>query len=997
MKKIYLLSLLCCLGFVAMAQTTVVLTPPGGIGTNNTGSTDGITRTDDGITSQQMPSTVAGYSVFDLSSIPANATIMSCTIGYYVNGVVSVGSSSACQMYAYAGDLSSLLITPPALFVDIYTGTLLPTPLDYGAVGTNTIASNSAITSFIATQKGLGVNKISISWTGGGLKAYSITGESGVSPLPTSAPPANHQPYLEIIYCSKPSITASASPTPICENATLSLSQTSTGTDGSLVSYSWTGPSGYTSAAPNPSFPALYPNSSGVYSVTVSNRCAVPAPAVTLTASATTASVVVNPVPAAITGASVICQPAVGSSTTLSDASIPLGPPGTWSSSNTGVITISPSGIASSVVAGVSTISYTFTGTGCYVIFPMKVNNRPAAISGIDQVCQTLTTSLTETSIGGVWSSSSTTIATVVPPGTVTGSNPGSVTISYTIPGCTASPALYAVTVNPKPAPIAGGTNVCLAMASKFSDALGGGTWSTSNTEAAFAVPGTGPDELTGLILGTATITYTSAKGCKTTLTVSVDPTVLPITLDGGGVPAYANVICENGPFTKLSDATSGGFWTTASTNAAVNIAGEVYGTGPGTATITYNQGSCKVFYAVTVNPAPSPIVGPGTVCQNDSFFLTDPTLGDKWTTALTTETSATIDSTTGFVRTLLKNMGGTGFVYTDRVSGCQAKFTVIINPSPDGTITTDKPTTFCTGGDVTVSVPTGIYSETYQWYSNSLPIPAPLGTVNSYSTTATQTLQVKITNSFGCVTNSVPVLVISGISPTLSVKGNDTFCMGGNAVLTADAHGTVGIITYQWKRNGVNIAGANTPTYYATTTGVYDCIVGVSGFSGTCTVNTDDATLLVHPAPSPSIGYASKKLHTDAGYNTYQWYLNTVAVPGATRTTYTPGKNGSYRVSVTDSNGCSGYSTEIIITTVGVKEITAADVKIYPNPATSLLHIESPVHVNAVITSIEGKTVLSQKDATEVNISGLANGMYIIMLFDEQGERLTVQKLIKD
>ncbi|MCW3121528.1 MAG: surface protein [Flavipsychrobacter sp.] len=991
MRKIYLLSLLCCLSFVAMSQTTVVLTPPGGAGTNSTGSSDGVTRTDDGIISQSAPNTsIAGYSVFDLSTIPAGATIMSCRIGYYVNGITGLPSSaSSCQMFGYPLDLSGA-IPPAILYGHLFgfpAGTALPTPPDYGSVGSNTISTNATAIGFIQANIG---TKVAITWTGGGLLAYTITGETGVSPLPIIAPPANHKPFLEIIYCSQPSITATASPNPVCENATLSLTQVSTGTDGSTVSYSWTGPSGYTSAAPNPTFPAVYPNSSGIYSVTVTNRCALPLPAVTLTASATTASVVVNPVPSAITGATVICRPG---STVLTDVT----PGGTWSSSPAGIVSVPvgtvTSGTVTAITAGAVNISYTLTSTGCFAVLPFRVNNPPAAITGIDQVCQTLTTSLTETVGGGAWSSSSSTIASVVTPGTVTGNNPGSATISYTIPGCAA--ATYAVTVNPKPAPIAGGTNVCLGMASKFSDALGGGTWSSS-AEAAFGIPpATGPDELVGVTAGTATITYTSSKGCKTTLTLTVDPTVSPITLDGGGTPPYSNVICANGPFTLLSDATPGGFWTTANTNAAVNTAGEVYGLDGGTASITYNQGSCKVFYTVTVNPAPMPISGPSPVCQNDSFFLTDLTLGDKWTS--TDVSAATIDSNTGFVRTLLPKTLGMDFIYTDRVSTCAAKFTVIINPSPDGTISTDKPTTFCTGGDVTVSVPLGTLSETYQWYSNSLPIPAPLGVASSYSTTATQTLQVKITNSYGCVTNSVPVLVISGISPTLAIKGTDTFCMGNGATLTADAHGTVGIITYQWTKNGANIAGANSPTYYATTTGVYDCIVGVSGFSGTCTVTTNDESLLVHPAPTPSIGYASKKLRSDAGYNTYQWYLNTVAVAGATKSTYTPTKNGSYRVSVTDSNGCSGYSTEIIITTTEVKQFTAADVKIYPNPSTSLLHIESPVAVNAVITSIEGKTVLSQKEATEINISNLANGMYIIMLFDERGERITVQKLIKE
>ena len=77
MKKIYLLSLFCLLGFVAMAQTTVVRLPSGAF---STGSATSTTRTDDVIESSTSTGS-NGYAVFDVSVIPTGATIMPVNIG----------------------------------------------------------------------------------------------------------------------------------------------------------------------------------------------------------------------------------------------------------------------------------------------------------------------------------------------------------------------------------------------------------------------------------------------------------------------------------------------------------------------------------------------------------------------------------------------------------------------------------------------------------------------------------------------------------------------------------------------------------------------------------------------------------------------------------------------------------------------------------------------------------------------------------------------------
>jgi hypothetical protein len=84
------------------------------------------------------------------------------------------------------------------------------------------------------------------------------------------------------------------------------------------------------------------------------------------------------------------------------------------------------------------------------------------------------------------------------------------------------------------------------------------------------------------------------------------------------------------------------------------------------------------------------------------------------------------------------------------------------------------------------------------------------------------------------------------------------------------------------------------------------------------------------------------------------------------------------------------------VIHEVGVNQVNASDLKIYPNPTTGVVNITSPVKVKAVVTGVEGKILVQQEDAKQVDISNLANGLYMITLYDNDGHSLLVQKLIK-
>ncbi len=178
--------------------------------------------------------------------------------------------------------------------------------------------------------------------------------------------------------------------------------------------------------------------SAGNYTVIVTNSLGC------IATSAPTA-VVVNPLPAAISGTPSVCFAA---STLLSDAT----PAGLWSSSNTSVATVSVGGNVTGVAAGggLATISYTLTGTGCYATVVVTVNTAtPTPITGPSVVCTGQTITLADGIPGGSWSSSNIARATVNSSGVVSGISAGTAIITYTITNaCGTGYTLFPVSIN---------------------------------------------------------------------------------------------------------------------------------------------------------------------------------------------------------------------------------------------------------------------------------------------------------------------------------------------------------------------------------------------------------------------------------------------------------------------------------------------------------------------------------------------------------------------
>jgi hypothetical protein len=228
--------------------------------------------------------------------------------------------------------------------------------------------------------------------------------------------------------------------------------------------------------------------------------------------------------PITYSGGTTICSAA---KVALADATVG----GTWSVSNNaasvnsaGAVTFATVTVSTSV-----TIYYTLVSNGCSAAVGIPFTVVPSltvkAITGNTAVCGIGgTTTLSDATGGGSWSSSNTSIATVAgTTGVVTAKSTGSVTITYTLSsgGCTISTSTtVSVKALPTVAAISGNSVLIKGASISLSDATRGGSWSSSNT--AIASVGTN-GSVKGVSAGTCTIYYTlSSGGCQAVASKSI-------------------------------------------------------------------------------------------------------------------------------------------------------------------------------------------------------------------------------------------------------------------------------------------------------------------------------------------------------------------------------------------------------------------------------------------------------------------------------------------
>ena len=478
--------------------------------------------------------------------------------------------------------------------------------------------------------------------------------------------------------------------------------------------------------------------------------------------------------------------------------------------SNTRVTTTLPAGATTGPIT-LTTPSGTATSASNFSVNPLPT---VAPISGTTSVCVGATTTLSNATASGTWSSASSN-ATINSSVIVTGVSSGSAIITYSFTdgnGCTNS-VNTTVTVNTLPV-VSSTASVCLGNTIQLTP-NSGGTWTSSNNTLA-TVDNTGL--VTGVSIGSPTFTFTdSTSNCSKT-TNAVNILALPaISLQ----PIATQTICSGSSVSFSVSATGPGLtyqWYNGAT-ALINV-GSISGATSATLTINpVTTGDASANYNCVVSGTCSPTAPSANA---ELIVIEKVTLTSQ---PVVTQTLCTGDTATFVVSVNNANISYQWYKGTSTltdggsISGATTN-TLTINPI----VTGDAATNYnC------------VVSET-----------SPCSAVTS--------------NNAALVVNQLPAITAHPVV-------TQTICSGAAVSFSVTAKGTS--LTYQWfngatpMTNGASVSGATSatltinPTTTANVSASYNCVV-----SGTCTpsVASNNATLIVN---SLSVGGSAKITHT--------------------------------------------------------------------------------------------------------------------------------------
>ncbi len=411
----------------------------------------------------------------------------------------------------------------------------------------------------------------------------------------------------------------------------------------------------------------------------------------------------------------------------------------------------------------------------------------------------------------------------------------------------------------------------------------------------------------------------------------------------------------------------------------------------------TYYVSSCALAQtiAVSVDFSPTPLVnagsdlflcagqtgqlngsGSGTLSWNPDPEISDPSLANPNVTP--------VDSSEYVLNVIDAN-------------GCTASDTVLVQVGDYLNLQVMADTSICLGNSVTLNV-SG--ADSYSWTTNtSLDVSNPTAPIANPDTTSMY--YVNASTAGGCTAqDSVEVIVWE--PQVLTVSGGGMFCDGNGVELDASGAGNI-----SWEPISGLLDPLNATTFASPTDSTWYKASGMDIHG--CSVESSDSVLVV-PGIAPVAGFTFLQIdnfnvaftNTSTHANHSIWTLDGHEYT-TTNCTYNFPFDNTYSIELIVKNDCGSdtiQTTIDVIKIVGIEDINANQLKLYPNPASEEIHVKNPFQQGkAVVVQLvdqQGKLLVQEMQSSSIftmNLKAYATGLYSIRVF--QGKEMYSARIL--
>lgn len=324
---------------------------------------------------------------------------------------------------------------------------------------------------------------------------------------------------------------------------------------------------------------------------------------------------------------------------------------------------------------------------------------------------------------------------------------------------------------------------------------------------------GSSAQSIVATTAGTYTLTVTDSNGCTAADAASVAVVSSPsVSLANASVCAGNTTIIDAG-------AGFGSYgWSNGSSTQSIDVSAGTY-----TVTVSNNSGCTASAQAVvSTNALPTPsISGSSTFC-----------IGSNTTLNAGAGFSSYIWSNGQTTQNITVNAAGTYLVTVTNANGCAGTTSISVTESNSLNVSL-QPANVCAGNTATIDAGAGFAS--YVWNNGATTETIEVG-AGVYTVT--------VSTASGCSGSGV-VTVGTNPSPTPTISGNNSFCAGGSTTLDAGN----GYSSYAWSNGATTqtIAIANAGDYTVTVTNDTNC-------QATASVTVTQSNNLIVSIPAVSV-----------------------------------------------------------------------------------------------------------------------------------------------